>query len=164
MIYRLLFIIGLTMLSLWTAEDLLLIKGIEDIFDIAYGSRMPLSLQIFMMMFFWYEMFTTAYKLEIRENHTIKASSLLKTTEIRVEDVVSVSDYSYSVTVLHKKGRLKVTTLIDGIGNVKNLFPVSHEQRQEHSDNFEIYRRVLPFVFIALLVIQILYNWSKYIS
>lgn len=84
------------------------------------GRYIPRALTWYFCIFLWYSCLIIAFKVEINENRSIKTFSILKNDIISPDNIISIKDSFLSYTVVHTRGKTKVSNLIDGVKDIKS--------------------------------------------
>jgi hypothetical protein len=146
-VYRVVFLILLYISTETTVKEL------SD-FNYVSWSPMPRALHWYICVYLWYVLFTMAYKICIDDGNNIEAISLLGKIRLSADEITNVKDRGLSLKVSHQSGSFTVTTLIDGVANVKTLFATTAYHPKESSNDKKTisYRILLKYGIIILLI------------
>ncbi len=140
---------------------------VRELLDFNYHSPgpMPRALGWYVCIYLWYSLFTTVYKIQIDEDNSITAIGLFRTIKLRAEDIIEIKDQLTSLKVRHRAGSFTVTTLIDGVGNIKTLF---HSVKTISSDETDLIasdksKRSQQTV-IKVIIVLLLIGFAAYVE
>ncbi len=135
---------------------------IREIIDPRYqmpNMFVPRAVFWYVVIYFWYEFLTVAYKVEFLDNGLIRTTSLLKKTTINMANIKEIKDMRTHVTVLHNNTTTHISALIDGVGNIKDLLvtaPIkTPAKRMEDGKKKLITSRRLVTILVVLILIAI---------
>jgi hypothetical protein len=160
-IYRLLFAIFLIIMTDSTIRELL---------NPNYSSPgpMPRAMGWYICAFLWYALFTMAYKVQIDDNNNITVTSLLRKITLRPEDVIKIKDYRFFLKIFNAASTFYITTLIDGVANVKTIFAHSNSPVGVKSDingaTTEDRKKIRNRTILTYLIIILLIAFAIYIE
>ena len=72
-------------------------------------------------LYLWYRIFTSPYRIVVRDDSVFVFHAILKKTEVAPKDITSMTDYMSSITIKHSTGRIVVSSLIDNISGFKAI-------------------------------------------
>jgi hypothetical protein len=142
---------------------------LDPTYHIARSRFMPRALFWYFVVFCWYMVLKTAYKVEITEDGTITTTSILKKHILTANDIISVKESSFFVYIFTKQGKISVSTLIDGIPNIKEIFNAHSEADSGEIKGIQRARgasKVIKIIAVLILVIYAIYveymQWTVY--
>jgi hypothetical protein len=131
---------------------------VKELIDFNYisWSPMPRAVGWYICVYLWYAMLTIAYKIQIDDKNNISVKSLIRTVRLRADEITNIKDAGLFLKISHQSGSFTATTLIDGVANIKTLFPRDEtksggEIRQ--SDKGKAAYQTILKVIIALILI-----------
>ena len=79
-----------------------------------YGPFMALF-----VLYLWYRVFTSPYKIVVRDDSVFVFYAILKKIEVYAKDISSMTDSMSSITIKHSNGKIVVSSLMDNISGLK---------------------------------------------
>lgn len=135
---------------------------VREIIDPRYqmpNMFVPRAVFWYVVIYFWYEFLTVAYKVEFLGDELIRTTSLLKKTLINMNNIRAIKDMRTHVTVIHDNATTRISALIDGVGNIKDLLVAAPaktaEERAEEGKKKLITTRRLVTILVGLILIAI---------
>jgi len=87
-------------------------------------------------LYLWYRVFTSPYRIVVRDDSVFVFHAILKKTEVAPKDITSMTDYMSSIKIKHSMGRIVVSSLMDNISGFKAaLLSVRPDLKIEDSAN-----------------------------
>lgn len=71
-------------------------------------------------LFLWYRIFTSPYKIVVRDDSVFKFYTILKKIELNPKDILWMREHLSSVKIKHPTGTIVISTLMDGISGLKS--------------------------------------------
>jgi hypothetical protein len=115
-IYILILGLGLSILAYTSTREL-----IDPTYHIVSRLYLPRPVLWCFVVYCWYKFLTTAYKVEIDEQRSIRTISLTGSKKIILGDVEKIEERMMFIQVVYSQGTVSISTLIDGISNVKGM-------------------------------------------
>jgi hypothetical protein len=123
MVYILILGLGLLVLADTTIREF-----IDPTYHVVSARYFPRALVWYVVVYCWYKYLTTAYKIEIKEDDSIRLTSLIKKKELHVNDIKAIRERTLFVDIFTDGGSTTISTLIDGVSNVKTLLQATTQK------------------------------------
>ena len=116
----------------------------------------PRVLPWYLFGYGWYRFLTLNFKVEALDDGYFRLRSLVRTQTIRFKDIYKIDDKYGFIRIFHKGGKTSVTELIDGISNIKSVFPSNAENEHEEKPK-DLPLRSWPIIFKVVLASLLLF-------
>jgi hypothetical protein len=143
---------------------------IKSIFDPTYHiRRIPRAVFWYFTVYYFYKCLTTAYKISLFEDGSIKLCSILRSTSIDTTEIIKINSYIMFVDIVTKRGNFSVSSLMEGVSNIKKvLLPlVKDKPEKEEPNEIDVKKvidgkKVLKICFIIILIVFAVYiEWQQ---
>jgi hypothetical protein len=156
--------VGLLILSDITFQEI-----IDPTYHVVSSRYMPRALMWYITAYGVYKFLTSAYKISFFGDGTIRLYSILRKTNINTNEIIKIKSYIMFVDIVTARGTYAVSSLMDGISNIKNvLVPIANDTSKKEDDSGiwasgEIDRnKIIKICFyIILIIIAVFVEWQQ---
>jgi hypothetical protein len=120
----------------------------------------PRALIWYLTAYCLYKFLTTAYRISFLDDGSIKLDSLIRRTRINTTEIIIIRSNIMLVEIVTRRGSFYVSTLMQGISNIKQLLfslvkdttetgETAHIEPRQMMDRY----RILKICFVIILIV-----------